>query len=60
MAVRSLVAPIDGRRMVGRWESGCGPNHGGINSELNCVAISMAVKSRFTRTVEWYVGSVGR
>ena len=49
---RVLVAPIGDRRMLGRWESGCGPNQGGINSEMNCMAMAMAVKNRFGRIVE--------
>ena len=52
MVGRSLVARIGDRRMAGRWESGCGPNQGGINSELNCMAMAMAVKHRFGRMAE--------
>ena len=36
------------------------PQPGGINSEFNCVAISMTVKNRFAGMVEYEVGKVGR
>ena len=42
--VRALVAQVGDRRRMDRWESGCGPNQGGINSGFNCVVISMTVK----------------
>ena len=57
---RALVAPIGDRRMMGRWESGCGPNQGGINLEFNYVAISMTVKNCFHGMVEYDVVKVGR
>ena len=43
----SLVDPIGDRRIAGRWESGYDHKAGGINSELNYVAMTMAVKKRF-------------
>ena len=52
MAGGALVAHIGERRMSGRWESGCGPNQGGINLELNYMAMAMAVNNRFDRIVE--------
>ena len=60
MLVRALVAPIDDRRRMGRWESGYGPNQGCINLEFNCVAISMTVENRFHVMVEYDVGKIGR
>ena len=60
MLVRALAASIGGKRRMGRWESGCGPNQGGINSEFNCVAISMTVENRFAGMVEYDVGKAGR
>ena len=51
MVGRSLVARISDRMMAGRCEGGYGPNQGGINSELNCMLMAMAVKNRFIRMV---------
>ena len=33
---------------------------GGINLELNCVAMAKSVKNCFAGMVEWDIGSVGR
>ena len=54
----SLVDHIGDMRMAGRRESVCGNKAGGINLELNCVAVAIAVENRFTRMVEWEIGSV--
>ena len=60
MLVRALAASIGDRRRMGRWESGCCPNQGGINLEFNCVAISMTVENRFMGMVEYHVGKAAR
>ena len=57
---RASFAPIGDSRMIGRWESGCGPNQGDINLELDCMVMSMAAVNHFSGMVEWDVGKVGR
>ena len=48
----SLVDSIGDRRMTGRCENRCGPKAGGINLELNCVAMAIAENNCFGRMVE--------
>ena len=59
MAVISLVHPFGDRRMAYIRESGCGNKTGGINSELDCVVMAIAVEKFFVGMVEWDIGSVG-
>ena len=40
-------------------ESGCGSKAGGTNSELNCVAMAIAVENHYAKIVEWDIGRVG-
>ena len=56
MLVRAMVASIGYRKMIGRWESGCGRREASIWSLM--VAISMTVKNRFVGTIEYEVGKV--
>ena len=49
---------IGNRMMAGRSESECSPKAGGINLELNCVAIVIPVKNCMANMVEWDIGGV--
>ena len=60
MLVRALIAPIGDMMMVGRRESVYGPKERGGNSELDCMAMAMAVINRFCGMVEWDIEKVGR